>query len=312
MNLFLALKALAPALTATRRFVTVTAILKDGFLSAYNGEIVGRAPITMNQEVMVNAERLVKVWQEDSWMGVGEKQVTIRSGKAKFKLNRLHDDLPSPPFVENQSEIGLTVLQREAILLAAKFASTNAAHPWACGVSIGPSGLIATNNQTLVHVPCELDCPAMTLPFWAVNLLNRDFLPPKMSANENMIKFTWADGVILQAQRLAVDMPEQVFQLAGHLTEATDLVDLAPLLKELDKLDSYLCRLGADGLIVETRDAEQAVADVPFNGEFRLSMATAKLVFAHATHISFVDAPQRLRFSKSTEPKLMGFAMGMS
>ena len=312
MILSQAIEALTPALTVTPRFAVVTAVIAEGHLTAYNGEILGQAPIDLDVEVMLNAERLQKVWRDNSRMSIGEKRVTIKSGRTEFRLNRLFDEPPRPPLVTEQPEIKLTNIQRQAILLAAKFASLNAIHPWACGVGVTRHGLIATNNQVLVRIPCEFEWE-LTLPFWAVNLLNRDTSLPTMSVDERMIKFTWEDGVILQAQRLSADFPVQVFGLAEHLTEeATDPVDLSLVLEEADKLENHLCRLGPEGLVIETRDAEQAVvADARFSGEFQLSMATAKLVFEHATHISFADAPERLRFSKSTEPKLIGFAAGM-
>ncbi len=187
-------------------------------------------------------------------------------------------------------------------------------------VNMTGDDIIATNNQTLVRVPCKfIGFEGLTLPSWAVKLLNRPINPhgpmPSMAVNEHMIKFTWDDGVVLQAQRFAADMPAVVFQLAEKLIEeAPDPIaqPIVDLLKEMDKLDSYHCCLTPKGLLVETRDGEQVMTDMSFNGSFKLSMDTARLVFTYATHINFADTPARLRFSKTTEPKLIGFAAGMT
>lgn len=312
MTLGEALNALTPALIATPRFAAVTAQLGNGTLVAYNGEVLGLAPIDTDAEVMINAERLTKVWLPGATLKVNDKQVTVSHKRVQYRLNRLFEEPPIPPWVADHLVVELSEDQVEAILLAAKFASSNAVHAWACGVSIGHNGIIATNNQTLVYVPCPFDYE-LTLPFWAVNLLNRKAKPPDMSVNENMIKFTWSDGVVLQAQRLAVDMPPSVFQLAESLTEqAPDPVQLSDLMEEMDQLDSHMCRLTPEGLFVETRDNEQAVSDVCFNGTFKLTVETARLVFSHATHIGFASTPARLHFSKATHPRLIGFAAGMS
>ena len=57
-----------------------------------------------------------------------------------------------------------------SILLAAKFSSQNASHPWATGVTLYKGKAIATNNVAFVAVKCDTKLEGLVPP-WAIAAL---------------------------------------------------------------------------------------------------------------------------------------------
>ena len=311
MKLSDALTAIAPALQTTPRFLQVPLVLQERAARAFNGQIMARAPLDSDYgPLAVDSDKFTKIWTEGSTLTVGEVFAVVKRNKTQFRVGKMDLDLVvHTEFIP--AEIPFTKEQQDAVRLAAKFASTNAIHPWACGVSITPDGVVATNNQVLVFVPCDFNY-ALTLPFWAVSALPAASTEVCMGWNDHVITFASSNGVLLQASRLSADMPEVVGQLASKAEPARDrLPDVAQTLEELQHISGRHFVLNEGSLAVEGSNGEEAVAEVDIKGHFRMTIETARLVLSHATHIDFDLAPDKLRFSKESYPQMFGFAAGM-
>lgn len=315
MNLSQALAALSRACTPTPRFMTVPIVLSAGRASAYNGEVAACVPYEGDHApVALDSAKLAKTWTADSKLKVSDVFAVVTRKGVQFRLLKVpHETIFFPEFVADS--VPLNPLLRDAIHLAAKFASTNALHAWACGVSIDPTGVTATNNQTLVRVPCESNDMRLTLPFWAIKALDDSGTPPRIGWNEGSVCFEYENGLKIQAQRLSAEMPDLVGNLAAQALPGNVPIQtsgLSAALEQLVAIEGKFCLIENGQMSIVGSDGEEAIADIGLiEGSFKMSVETAKLVFAHATHLSFARADEyKLMFSKDTYPQMMGFATG--
>ena len=314
MTLTEALTATTALHVTTPRKLLTPAIVSGGHLRIFNGVLAARAPLNRDHgEFAVAADRFAKVWTEASRAYIEEPFVVVKRGRVSFRVLKLDPNLqPCPEFIPPR--MSLAREQQACIQAAAPFMSANAMYPWACGVNLTSSGVVATNNQCLVFVPCPFDYE-LTLPKWAVEMLPTTPEDIQIGWNDNAIAFHFANGLVLQTQRLTAEMPPSVGQLAAEAAEAAEAADPVPeiagLMAELQQLGGRYCTLSPGMLSVDGDNGEQAVADAGVRGSFRMTIETAKLVLPTATHIDFDCAPDKLRFSKNTFPRIRGFAAGM-
>jgi len=311
MKLSEALSVIAPALIITPRFVSIPLTFTAGVIQAFNGNILAQAPIDLQvEDFATDSARFAKVWTDSSRLHPAETFVTVRRGSTQFRL--LRKDVNTTVYPQfQQASVLLSQKQIDCIQLASKFASTNALHPWACGVSITRKGIVATNNQILVFVPCEFDYQ-LTMPFWSFSVLSTYTDCPNIGWSAGSICFAWANGVRFQVQRLSDEMPPSVGLLASELTDASQRIpSMAEILEDLRRLEGKICTLDHNSLAIDGADGERAEADVEFAGQFKMTIETARLIFEHATHIDFDKAPDRLRFSKESYPQMVGIASGV-
>lgn len=311
MRLSEALRALAPALAPTERIPVVPLVLKYKLARAYNGMMLVEAPLndSVHTTVVVDAAKFKRIWTDDSRLSIGDTFVVITRGKMQFKLPKITVNTLSPEFIPIGEK--LSTLQLECLKLAAKFASQNAIHKWACGVSVNLQGAIATNNQTLVLVPCVFPFEQLTFPTWAIDALPSPSEAILMGWDDRAISYEMENGVRIQAQRLSEDMPDIVAATAEQIRPALMPFQVAADMVELRRLKGRYCVLSDGILTIEGEHGEQATVEIDSVGKFRMSMETAELVFSVATHVDFDEAPSKLRFSKQSIPRLHGFAAGM-
>lgn len=320
LTLAAALAHMAPALQSTPRFVDVPITLTpDGVATAYNGQLaaralfdpgIGKGGAPLAAPVVVSSERLSKIWTDGATLAVDGDFLVLRKRGAKYVIQQLSADMVETPEIA-PPEAPLTLPQVHAIQLASQFASRNAIHPWACGVIIDHTGAAATNNQTLVRVACPFDYQ-LTLPVWAVDALRKD-APAWFGWNDHSFAFHYDNGVSLMSARLAAEAPPTLLHLLAGLRGAREPVTGAALaLAEAARIGGRLCRLVPGAVTVEGAGGELASveAGIP-EGTFAMVMETAELVLAHATHLDFSEAPDRLIFSSDQEPRLFGLAAGM-
>jgi hypothetical protein len=309
MTLNDALIVCAPALEPTPRFSDVTVLLKGGELSAYNGNLACWAPIPNHYgPVALSAPRLKTVWSPSATMSVANAFTTITRGKTRYRLaQKPTAEIIMPPQIEGGTIFPENL--RRAVKYAMTFMSSNAIHLWANAVTITFRGVITTNNQILAKVPIESPF-SVQLPPWALTVLfSRDELP-LFAYTENTIKFEYSDGAIIQAQKLDVEMPDKFFDLADSLTPA--LIPIGNILADLQEVNNIggrFCQFSSDGTItVDGENGEQAQTMTEIQGQFKMSLGTAELVFGVATHIGF-DNPTKLKFYDA-KTGLIGIAVG--
>jgi hypothetical protein len=308
MNLDQALTVCAPALEPTPRFSDVTVLLKDGELSAFNGNLACWCPIpTHYGPVALSAPRLRTVWASNATMSVANAFTTITRGRTRYRLaQKPVNEIIMPPQIE-----GGTIFPdnlRRAVKYAMTFMSENAIHLWANAVTITFRGVITTNNQILAKVPIESPY-SVQLPPWALTVLfSRDELP-LFHYTENTIKFEYSDGAIIQAQKLDVEMPDKFFDLADSLSPTIIPVhNVLADLQEVNNIGGRFCRFDQGTLSVDGENGELAETSTEIMGQFKMSIKTAELVFGVATHVGFED-PTKLRFYDS-KTGLIGIAVG--
>jgi hypothetical protein len=309
MNLDQALTVCAPALEPTPRFSDVTVLLKGGELSAFNGNLACWCPIPSHYgPVALSAPRLRTVWGPTATMSVANAFTTITRGRTRYRLaQKPVTEIIMPPQIDGGVVFPDNL--RRSVKYAMTFMSENAIHLWANAVTITSSGVITTNNQILAKVPIETPF-SVQLPPWALTVLfSRDELP-LFHYTENTIKFEYSDGAIIQAQKLDVEMPDKFFDFANNLTKAIiPIGDILADLNEVNNIGGRFCQFSPDGTItVDGENGEQAQTSTELQGQFKMSIKTAELVFGVATHVSF-DDPTKLRFYDS-RTGLMGIAVG--
>jgi len=308
MTLNDALIVCAPALEPTPRFSDVTVLLKDGELSAFNGNLACWAPIPSHYgPVALSAPRLKTVWAAHATMSVATAFTTITRGKTRYRLSQKPiNEIIMPPQIEGGVIFPDNL--RRAVKYAMTFMSSNAIHLWANAVTITFRGVITTNNQILAKVPIESPF-SVQLPPWALTVLfSRDELP-LFAYTENTIKFEYSDGAIIQAQKLDVEMPDKFFDLADSLTPA--LVPIGNVLADLQEVNNIggrFCKFDQGLLSVDGENGELAETTTEIMGQFKMNLGTAELVFGVATHVGF-DDPTKLKFYDA-KTGLIGIAVG--
>ena len=311
LSLTQALSALSPALESTPRFAEIAVLIHPGIISCYNGNLSGWANVNEQYgPVALHATKLVKVWGDNAKMNVAEAFTTIIKGKTKYRLSQKElSEVVIPPMLRGGQLISSDL--RKAVNFASKFMSTNALHLWAHGVTITNSGVLATNNQVLVKVPIITDIE-VTLPPWAITALNIFDDLPIMAFDERAIKFSYSNGVSLQAQRFAAEMPIKFSEMSEALVAATEPVSgMSEALQEVNKIGGRFCSLDNYTLTVDGDNGEQAKTEIDIDGTFRMNLSTAELVFSHANYVGFEEAPQKLRFSGSHDTMpFIGIATG--
>ncbi len=315
-----ALDAIAAVATPNARFAHPKLKLEHGTIYAYNGQVAARARFSGYPAIgplVVDAEALSKVWSPAATMEQGAKSVTIRTKRTRYTLPTLEADSFACPDIVS-AELPMSASARDAVHLAAKFASENAIHPWACGVSLHKSRAIATNNIAAVSVECETMHQG-TLPFWAVQTLRRDGPPPCLSIDEQSITISYPDeGVDFRSQTLADPMPPRLFDLVFGLGGADiPTEDFAGVLEEVFVFGGRYCTLDlAQGTIsVDTETGFNAETELALRRDaapvVKLQGAVARLILENATHIGMQGAPDRLVFSRDIAPRMVGIASGM-
>lgn len=308
MNLSEALTICSPALEPTPRFSDVTVLLKDGELSAFNGNLACWAPIPLYYgPVALSAPRLKTVWKPISNMSVANAFTTITNGKTRYRLaQKPFENIIMPPKIEGGVIFPDSL--RWAVKHAMTFMSENAIHLWANAVTITETGVITTNNQILAKIPMVTPFHVQ-LPPWALTVLFSRNELPLFHYTENTIKFEYSDGAILQAQKLDVEMPDKFFDLADSLTKAiVPIGDILADLNEVNNIGGRFCQFNQGTLTVDGENGEQAETTTEIMGQFKMSLKTAELVFGVATHVSF-DDPTKLRFYDA-KTGLIGIAVG--
>jgi hypothetical protein len=288
-------------------------------LYAFNGQVVARAtfaPALLTRAIVVDAGAFGKVWADGARVVVEGDKVTVLRRRTRYTLPLMNEDQFDCPGIMDGGEY-ISELTRSAILMASKFASENAVHPWACGVTFRNQRVVATNNILVVSVECDSEFEG-TLPFWAVNTLRKDGALPKLRMGETSLTFTYDDGVTFQSALLAVEMPPKLFDLVAELDEATvPVAPLADVLDEVFALGGRHCTINPilKTVQVDTETGFSAHADFDnvdtYAEAITIQEVSAEIVLRNATHIGFAGAPKRLTFSRNVMPRFRGLAAAM-
>ena len=319
LTLFHALEAIAPALASTSRHMEPHVMLSatDKMLIAFNGLLCAHVPIELpglNEDIVLDAQKLKRCWESDSLLKISEKTVSITTRDVRYRLTKIDKNtFVYPPMWK--AETPLSVEARAAILMAVKFASENAVHPWACGVTLYNGRAIATNNVSAVSVECDTPLEG-TLPFWAIEALRKDKDPPLVSIDDNRLAFEYDDEVMIQATALADKAPTKLFEIVSGITRGTvPTKPYADVYESLFRIGGKHCTLSQELCTVDAENGDQVTCVMPKcdydEYKVKISASIAELIFTYATHMDFVNTPERLLFTRDIAPRFVGIAAGV-
>ena len=313
-----ALDIVAPVLEPSARFSRPKVKLDRGVLYAYDGQVAACVPFTAhlpNSCLVLDAEAFRKTWTDDSRAEVDEDILIVKTRRTRYRIPFTHEfDFDCPMIIPGGA--ALSESARDAIHMASNFASANAIHPWACGVTIHQGRAIATNNIAVVSVECDAELDG-TLPFWAVQTLRKTGAPPRIRLDKSGVILTYDDGVVLWSMPLAVEMPAKLFELVTGLTEGDVLsAPLRAALEDVFALGGKHCKLDFANAVVSVTSEHGFSAETQLDGckdhpAVTLQDAVARLIFEHATAIGFEHAPGKLVFSRDVAPKFIGLCATM-
>jgi hypothetical protein len=314
-----AIENVAQCATPSTKFARPIYRMCDGKLFAYNGTLGASTPFVAqfpHDDIAVDADSLSRVWQDSSKATIEDRQLVVRNRRTTYRLPLQETDtFVCPELIAGGEKI--TPEQRDAILLASKFASTNAIHPWAAGVTLHEGRAIATNNLTVISVKCETHLEG-TMPFWAVGALRTTGEPPAVRIDEHGVSFTYDDGTIIQSAPLAAAMPSKLFELIATINEGdTPITNLLEAAEDAFRIPGKRVTLdpAAKRIIVVAENGTRAETEVDLGDtNFEPAMLQEpilKLIMENASHFSFAEAPSKLLFSSNTAPEFRAIAACM-
>ena len=263
-------------------------------------------------ELSVDAATLMRVWQDGAVAKVDDKNLIVKSRRTTYRIPILDNELFSCPDI-TPGGTQLSSEARDAILLAAKFASQNASHPWATGVTLYKGKAIATNNVAFVAVKCDTKLEGL-IPPWAIAALRSEGDPPWVRIDARGVSFTYEDSTVIQSAPMASSAPERLFTLLDSVSEGkVDIDPIIDLQKDMFRVKGKHVTLdpNAGVVIVSTEDGINSETEIDFGvmgAAVRLQQPIFKLIIDHATHIGFQSAPDKLVFSSDKLPEFIGVA----
>ena len=197
--------------------------LNHGELQASNGRITYRTHIDGLDDItaLVPARDFVRACAIAEYAPEVRQEgdvVIVKKGRFRCKLQTLPlDDFPTFEGIEGETFETENFLQN--LRVVAPFVAKDSPHPWANGALIDQTGMYATNNVILVHMPfvsaVRFVLPAATIQF----LTKTDEEPVSVTKAQNFAVFEFADGDMLKTSLVAEDWPDRAPSL---------LVDSAP------------------------------------------------------------------------------------
>jgi len=314
-----AIENISQCATPSTKFARPIFRINDNTLYAYNGTLGASTHFVAQfptDDIAVDAEALTRIWQDGSKAVIDDRQLVVKTRRTTYRLPLQDADVfECPELVAGGEKI--TTAQRDAILLASKFSSQNAIHPWAAGVTLHEGRAIATNNLTVISVECATHLEG-TLPFWAVNALRTSGEPPAIRIDSRGVSFTYDDSTIIQSAPLAATMPAKLFEMIGTINEGdTDVAPLVEAQEDAFRINGRRVTLdpAARRIIVVSEQGTKSETEVDLGDtDFEPAMLQEpilKLILEHATHLSFSEAPAKLLFSSNKAPQFRGVAACM-
>jgi hypothetical protein len=291
--------------------------IENGRITTYNGTVAASAPFKANfptEKIVVDADAFKRVWRDSAKATLEDGVICVKARKTTYYVQCLEDIRGCPDLTPGGER--LTIEQRDAILLASKFASENAVHPWACGVTLHNDRAIATNNIAVISVECATHTET-TLPFWAVQALRSSGPPPLLRVGSAGITFTYDDGTIIHSAPLAVQMPAKLFDVIERLENGNISID--PIKDVRD--DAFLIQ--SKNVVIDVEEGlitcvsehnNKAITEIDIKGlgsKITIQEPMLRLVLDNATHIGFQNAPGKLLFSSDINPKFHGAVAAM-
>lgn len=313
-----ALDNIAECAAAKKSAPTVMRI-RNGTIHIYNGTL--GASVRFEEEfpsddISVDASTLMRVWQDGATAKIDDRNLVIKSRRTTYHIPILSNDLFDCPTII-PGGVKLSSEARDAILLAAKFASQNASHPWATGVTLYKGKAIATNNIAFVSVKCDTKLEGL-IPPWAISVLRGEGETPEVRIDVNGVSFTYDDSTVIQSAPIASSAPERLFDLLDSLSEGkVDIDPIIDLQKDMFRVKGKYVTLDPNAglVIVSTEDGINSETEIDFGvmgAAVRLQQPIFKLIIDNSTHIGFQKAPDKLIFSSDKVPEFIGIAACLS
>lgn len=294
--------------------------IHSGRISTSNGTLSASAlfdePGFPPNPIVIDAEVFCRVWSDGAFAEIDGGVLRIKSRHTTYTLRILDDVIDLPQFIDRTHQ--LDEKQRDGILIAAQFAATGDAQPWAKGVTIRNGDAIATNNISLICVQTGIKISDCSIPEWAIKALHIPGDPPKIGVSERGVVFEFSDGAIIQSAPLAEEPPAALANILISLQDVDIPCDeLADSMKDLTKVKSQRMTLDPENRLVTatSEDGDRAEAVVPLGETHKsvtVQVGVMKTVLKHATHIGFENAPAKLMFSSDKAPSFRGVVAGMS
>lgn len=261
MKLLDALKAIKPLLKDTLANYSGLVGFTDGVLRAYDGQVSIKVTVEdMPGPWAVDGARLLSVLTDDSVITLGAEFLSIRSGRATYRLRLLKQE--EVPDLEHEGASFPVDPTAWAILLrASQFKSPHAVYPWASCIYVRKGRAYVTNNIAACVFDVALGAEG-AIPSAAVETLGGKHPPDHMHLDDRCAVFRRAD-LSLRCAIPDASPPDVFFDRLDALVDATTpLVDgLAEAIKSAVTIDGRTVTINGEGVhaMSQTGDA----VDVP-------------------------------------------------
>lgn len=293
--------------------------IKDGRIQGTNGNLTIDAPIDLDVEVKVPADRFIKAIK-----GCGKTQpkftvtekgnMTIKAGKFRVMLPISTDPFPD---VEPEGALfPLTESFMDYLALVKPFINDDSLQLWACGALIRKGSLYATNTALLVGVNAGLDDSIETvLPSYAIDeLLRIAEAPTAIRVTKTAATFLFENGSWLRTNLLDKPWPNLDEHLEGIDTTLAVHGDLMEAVKQVlpfcPDADIPKIKLTPQGVSTDEGAMSAQVEGCSFEGENIFHAQMLLKVLSVAEYADFSQHPKPVPFV-GFNGALKGILMGL-
>ena len=280
-------------------------LIEHGRVTGSNGRITLQAPCDVlgDLHTVVPADAFIKAITacggDATVVADTVDTVVVKHGRTRVKLNALPPEQYPAPF--NTGDMVPTTVDPTQLVrvleLVRPFVGTDALRLWSHGVLLRGGYAYATNNITVVRVPCQWAGPDIVIPSDAVDELlalqrRRTLLAVAYSATA--VRAEFGGGTVLHAQLLDGTWPDVdvVVDHDGGLPSTFGLLDVLERLAPLAG-DGRAVDIGLNSVTCGTAVAE---VDTGVTKPTRFNVDLLCDVLRVATHIDFDMYPKPVKF----------------
>lgn len=231
--------------------------VQGGQIQATDGRIIAGYPYDSKFEFLApgkDLERLLARFDDDVKIEHDKenRQVLLKSGRSRGAINTLDIEQWNYPGVGEEDWQPIPAGLVSAIKKLSVFASENANHLWACGVTLYDGWVLATNNVAIagMQVPAIGKMHAI-IPLWAIDfIVDRTDGLSHWCHTENYLGFKWKNGAWMRSNLIDSQFPEKVaYMIKAASTELPDVditddfrkavLRVADLAESSIKIDQY-------------------------------------------------------------------------
>lgn len=291
--------------------------IKNGLVTAYNGELALSAPISINLECNPLASQMIKAISQS-----GDQIALSLNGAGNLKIVSDSFRVVIPcypePFIEVLPEGEIIEIDGKAFLNALKiikpFINADNSKPWATGALFDKQSVFATNNVCLIEHWVKFDFPKrINVPGSAISEIVRiNEVPEKLMVSDNNLTVIYTGRRWLRTQLIAYDWPDVSQFFNDNIVTTVFKPEFFESLAKIKPFLNDLHQVFIENGEIKTDQNDEIGASVKLNGiSDTCSFSYDKLVLLKniATHINFSTYPKPCYFKGED---LRGLIIGFS